>query len=112
MSATRSPSCLASTVSSSESESFLRSQVTCVAPYGEPPVVAIGVHAQGVDDGEQAPGQAPLDHQVEHIEGVGAGALVVLVLPDHGPQVIRRHHLAGAEPSLRQRRRRLIEGAT
>ena len=61
---------------------------------GGPP---LRVQAEGVDDGEQAPGEPAIDDEVEHREGVGAGPLVVPGHADQRPQGVRRHDLLGTE---------------
>ena len=55
------------------------------------------VQPEGVDDSEETPAQAPVHDQVEHLEGVGAGPLVVFRYPDGSPQGVRRHDLLGSE---------------
>jgi hypothetical protein len=54
-----------------------------VRPFGV--AAAAGrVQAEGVDDRQQAPRQAALEDEIEHLEGVGARPLVVVADPHQG----------------------------
>jgi hypothetical protein len=50
-----------------------------------------------VHDGEPARGQALAGDVVQHVEGVGGGGLVVLVVRDQAAEVVRGEHLGGRE---------------
>ena len=63
-----------------------------------PGVAAAALEAGRVDDGRQAAPQAPLDDQVEDVEGVLARADVALAGADDGAQAVGRDDLVGVEP--------------
>jgi hypothetical protein len=58
---------------------------------------AVGLDVGGVDDGEQAPGEALAGDGVEEVEGVVAGALVVVVVGDEAAAMIGAEDLGGLE---------------
>lgn len=60
-------------------------------------LAALGLHVGGVHDGEAAGREAFARDVVEHVEGVAAGALVVLVVGDETSAEVRRDDLGGLE---------------
>src|SRR3989442_585478 len=62
------------------------------------------VEAQGVHHGGQSSGAAALEHEVEHVEGVLPGPLVVGAVAHQGPQGVGVDHLVGAEVGRGPRR--------
>ncbi len=65
---------------------------------------ALALDAGGVDDGEPAGGEPLAGDVVEHVEGVGAGALVVLVVGDQAAAEVGGEHLGRLEVACREGR--------
>lgn len=65
---------------------------------------ALALDAGGVDDGEPSGGQPLAGDVVEHVEGVGAGALVVLVVGDQAAAEVGGEHLGRLEVACREGR--------
>ncbi len=64
---------------------------------------AVLLHAGRVDDGAAACGEALARDVVQDVEGVPAGALVVLVVGDQAPAEVRGDDLGGLEVAVRER---------
>ena len=73
---------------------------------GQPDDLGAGRAADvgGVHDGEPAAREPLADDVAEHVEGVLAGGLVVLVVGDQAAAEVRRHDLEAAEVARRERR--------
>ena len=80
-----------------EVEDHRHRQHVVLSRQGDEVPAGLTLHVGGVDDGEPARGQ-PLGGDVpEHVEGVGRGGLVVLVVRDQPPAAVAGQHLGGGE---------------
>ena len=69
--------------------------------YRQVRAAAFGFERGRVDDSCQAAAKALVDDQVEHLERILAGTLVVLNSADHGAQSIRRDDRVRVKPVRR-----------
>ena len=79
-------------------------QRVVAAGQGHERGAGLGLDVGGVHDGEQATTQPGAGQVVQHLEGVGRGRLVVLVVGDQGAAEVARDHLGGLEVLSREGR--------
>src|SRR5205823_2240486 len=63
----------------------------------------LGLHVRRVNDRQSAPCQSLAGNEVQHLEGILGGCLVVLIVADQSTAVIRRDYFARQEVLPRKR---------
>lgn len=75
-----------------------------LASQGDERLPRLGLHVRGIDDREKAAREPLIGDEVQDLEGIARGRLVILVIGDQATACVRREDLRGLEVLAREGR--------